>query len=288
MDFRLIEAALHSALSPAQRLVLVAMADCKWDANSVCNPSIAALAKLTGLSRRAILKAIATLKQSGIIALASTRAMGRKGETNTYTVILEKLPTIPAKVGEPNAPTPAKVGEPNAPTPAKVGEPNAPNNNSTADKPCVCNHAPARGRVRERAAAQAAAHTHTFNFSENDLLRLAAASGVPLAFVKERVSEWARCDWTTTQGKPIKPESLKAHLVAWWKHEENRERYEKPQRRTATPRKFTAKDWELCAERCAHCTGSGCGKGITTPPDKGEWQEPPERCTEFAAKAAER
>ena len=298
MDFRLIEAALHSALSPAQRLVLVAMADCKWDANSICNPSIAALAELTGLSRRAILKAIATLKQSGIIALASTRAKGRKGETNTYMIVLEKLPPTPAKVGEPNAPTPAKVGEPNAPTPAKVGEPNAPKRNSSNNKPCVCHNAPAPARVRESAAACAAAHTHTFSngdvFSDGGAAgnrkpitveSLSADCAVPRDFVIATLAEWKKSGWTTTQGKAITRQSIKAHLRAWWKNEKDRGQYEKPK---ATPRKFTAADWLLCAERCAHCTGNGCGKGITTPPDKGAHQCPPEECKEFAAIAAER
>ena len=299
MDFRLIEAVFRSALPPAQRLVLLAMANCKWDAESICNPSIATLESLTRLSRRQILRAIAALKQRGIIAVPNVREKGRKGATNTYVVTMEKLSTnpakvgdtmtpTPAKVGDTMTPTPAKVGDTMSPTPAKVGDTMSPKNNSRVNNKCVCHNAPARGRVREGAAAQAAAHTHTFNFSDDDLSRLAAASGVPLAFVKERVAEWARSDWTTTQGKPIKPESLKAHLVAWWKHEKNPERYERPQRRTATPRKFTAKDWVLCAERCAHCTGSGCGKGITTPPDKGAHQYPPEDCTEFAAIAAER
>ena len=122
MDFRLIEAALHSALSPTQRLVLVAMADCKWDDKSVCNPSISTLAGLTGLTTRAILKALSELKQNGVIALANKRTLGRKGESNAYGIALEKLAHTPAKVGERGSHTPAKVGERGSHTPAKVGE----------------------------------------------------------------------------------------------------------------------------------------------------------------------
>ena len=141
MDFRLIETVFRSALPPAQRLVLLAMANCKWDAESVCNPSIATLEKLTRLSRRQILRAIAALKQRGIIAVPNAREKGRKGATNTYVVTMEKLSTDPAKVGDTMTPTPAKVGDTMTPK----------RNNSNNNR--GCNNAHTRARVRDGAAA---------------------------------------------------------------------------------------------------------------------------------------
>lgn len=151
-------------------------------------------------------------------------------------------------------------------------------NNSNNNR--VCNNAHTRARVRDGAAAKPP-RTHTLSFSDGELVELAEGCGVPLAFAKERLAEWKRSGWTTTQGKQITRESLAAFLVSWWKNEKNPERYETP--KAKPPRKFTAADWALCAERCAHCTGNGCGKGIATPPDKGQWQKPPQECNHFAA-----
>ena len=274
MDFRLIEAALHSALSPTQRLVLVAMADCKWDDKSVCNPSISTLAGLTGLTTRAILKALSELKQNGVIALANKRTLGRKGESNAYGIALEKL-----------AHTPAKVGERGSHTPAKVGERGSPKRRVVIKKECVQS-------TRAREGAACAARTHTA-FNSDDVFAdgrkpmtaetLADDCGVPLAFVKDRLAEWKRDGWRTTQDKPITRQNIKAHLRAWWRHEKNPERYTMPEAKT---RKYTAKDWALCRERCAHCAAHGCGKGMTEPPDKRAFPEPPEECQMFEPLAA--
>ena len=112
---------------------------------------------------------------------------------------------------------------------------------------------------------------------------LADDCGVPLAFVKDRLAEWKRDGWRTTQDKPITRQNIKAHLRAWWRHEKNPERYTMPEAKT---RKYTARDWALCRERCAHCAAHGCGKGMTEPPDKRAFPEPPEECQMFEPLAA--
>ena len=61
----------------------------------------------------------------------------------------------------------------------------------------------------------------------------------------------------------------------------------KEEARRATIAALTAKDWELCADRCANCRASGgCLAGVAVPPDHRLNARPcrPEECPLFAAK----
>ena len=40
--------------------------------------------------------------------------------------------------------------------------------------------------------------------------------------------------------------------------------------------------WILCEERCAKFMDGKCSEGMTIPPDKSDWQIPPEECSLFA------
>ena len=44
---------------------------------------------------------------------------------------------------------------------------------------------------------------------------------------------------------------------------------------------FFSQDWELCLERCANCTKSGCTKGVKVPPEFQQRPHPPEECHHF-------
>ena len=43
--------------------------------------------------------------------------------------------------------------------------------------------------------------------------------------------------------------------------------------------------WILCEERCAKFTDGKCSEGMTIPPDKSDWQIPPEECSFFGISA---
>ncbi len=44
--------------------------------------------------------------------------------------------------------------------------------------------------------------------------------------------------------------------------------------------------WMLCEERCAKFTDGKCIEGMTIPPDKSDWQIPPEECNFFARRTS--
>ena len=259
-------------LSHNARCALVWLAASKFDSNAECAPAIGTIAQRAALSYDSISRGIAELERAGIVKRAA-RLVGGRQVANRYEV---------------------KLGGAHSDT--ATAHSGTKETSRVLKKVCVQN-APARVRAREGAAACAAAHTHTiFNddvFSDGGAAgdhkpltveSLAADCAVPLDFTIATLAEWKKSEWTTTQGKPITRRTIKAHLRAWWKNEKERGQYEKPK---AKPRKFTAKDWLLCAERCAHCAGSGCRKGITTPPEKDANPYPPEECKGFTAIAAE-
>ena len=133
------------------------------------------------------------------------------------------------------------------------------------------------------------------------LMRNAKDSTALHAAILAGIERWRRSqDWVEDEGKFIK-----APLV--WLNQENwnddpapysprRTKAEleaeavaarKKESRRAAIAALTAKDWALCAERCANCRASGgCLAGIAVPPDHRLNARPcsPAECPRFAAK----
>ena len=129
------------------------------------------------------------------------------------------------------------------------------------------------------------------NAKDSTALHAAILAGIE----RWRISQ----DWVEDEGKFIK-----APLV--WLNQENRNddpapyaprrtkaelkaediAARKEEARRAAIAALTAKDWELCADRCANCSGDGCRKDIKVPPDHQINARPcsPEECPLFAAK----
>ena len=83
------------------------------------------------------------------------------------------------------------------------------------------------------------------------------------------------------------PEGFAAHVLAWWRNERERGKWLKSAMAAAQvaarAQGFTAKDWGLCAERCANYGGEGCACGVKIPPDRNEPRAfPPEECEHYA------
>ncbi|MBK1725560.1 helix-turn-helix domain-containing protein [Halorhodospira neutriphila] len=71
---------------PSAKLVLLALADCVHSRGqvAVCWPSVSRVARMTGLGRRTVYKALDTLEAAGLVA----RLPGRKGRTTVYRLRL--------------------------------------------------------------------------------------------------------------------------------------------------------------------------------------------------------
>ena len=132
------------------------------------------------------------------------------------------------------------------------------------------------------------------------LMRNAKDSTALHAAILAGIERWRRSqDWVEDDGRFIK-----APLV--WLNQENwnddpapyaprRTKAEleaesiaarKEASRRAAIAALTAKDWALCADRCANCCGDGCSKDIEVPPDHriNARRCSPEECPRFAAK----
>lgn len=110
------------------------------------------------------------------------------------------------------------------------------------------------------------------------------ADPVPVAYAENLVKQWANSGNVTTNGKPVTQRTLAAMICKWWECERHREEWTKP---TARRVDVTGKDWTLCAERCAHCTGTtnGCSCGVKVPPPSDpQHARPPEECARFKPK----
>ena len=259
MDISLLRYATHlpadNPLTWRARVTLIELAALRFDARADCTPSIDTIAGHLNLSRDTVERGIAELETQGRLTRQARKINGLK-ISNLYAIITDR----------------ADAG--------KSGNDTADNGNAR------------KTRRKEKPTEKAARDTANSGVNSDDVFSdggkpiteksLADDCGVPLAFVKDRLAEWKRDGWITTQGKAITRRTVRAHLRAWWKHEKNQERYEKPTGGNATPKKYTAKDWTLCRERCAHCTAHGCGKGVTDPPDAGAFPIPPEECRQFA------
>ena len=112
------------------------------------------------------------------------------------------------------------------------------------------------------------------------------AMRVPAWYARWWYEEMTARDWTKVDGSPIGNQNWRPVMKSWWNRDEKdgahlaeiRERHEvRPVERVV----YTAEDWLLCSERCANCTGSGCGKGVTVPPVRSEKPYPPEECGQF-------
>ncbi len=120
------------------------------------------------------------------------------------------------------------------------------------------------------------------------------------------LERWCRSqDWVEDNGKFIKaplvwlnqenwkdspsPYSLRSAATAIERAADERERMAKEQaaalRRNAVAA-LTERDWALCAESCANCTGRSCAKGHRLPCDHRLTQRPvpPSECPHFIAK----
>lgn len=108
-------AILRSALTPTERLVLVALADFCGD-QQVCWPSMAALVESTGLTDRAIQKVLAKAEAQAWITRRT-----KTGFSTTYELHLAALPPLPPRnvvrprttfTPEPGSPLPPNVVHP--------------------------------------------------------------------------------------------------------------------------------------------------------------------------------
>ena len=120
--------------------------------------------------------------------------------------------------------------------------------------------------------------------SLDDVLSAAREGGIPEDFAREFHEDMSRGKWAyvNRQGNTAKvtPENFASVLNARWKA--RKDTYTPPPE-PPRPKHYTAKDWNLCRERCRNCTKSGCKCGVKVPPDKcQDHPQPPEECPYFA------
>ena len=134
--------------------------------------------------------------------------------------------------------------------------------------------------------APAPAHARRGVPTLETVLAACVVMGVPDWYARWWYAEMTARDWTKVDGSPIGNHNWRPVMKSWWNRDEKddahlneiRERHEvKPVVKVV----YTAEDWLLCAERGAHCTKDGCGKGIAVPPARSEQPYPPEECKQF-------
>ena len=135
---------------------------------------------------------------------------------------------------------------------------------------------------REATGASAAG---SVGVSLDDVLSAAREGGIPDDFAREFHEDMSRGKWAyvNRQGNTAKvtPENFASVLNARWKA--RKDTYTPPPE-PPRPKHYTAKDWNLCAERCRNFDARrGCKCGIKVPPDKyPDHPHPPQECPMFA------
>lgn len=121
--------------------------------------------------------------------------------------------------------------------------------------------------------------------SLDKVLSAARKSAIPEDFAREFHEDMSNGDWAyvNRQGNTAKvtPENFASVLNARWK---SRKDTYTPPPEPPRPKHYTAKDWNLCAERCRNFDARrGCKCGIKVPPDKyQDHPHPPQECPMFA------
>ena len=106
--------------------------------------------------------------------------------------------------------------------------------------------------------------------------------GVPEYYARWWHKEMNARGWLNTDGSSVGTRNWRPTLKAWYNREdakhlaEIREAASDAEKREI---KVSAKDWTLCAERCANCANGKCAKGIRIPPELE--RRPPEECKGF-------
>lgn len=133
--------------------------------------------------------------------------------------------------------------------------------------------------------------------------RLLVESAKRIGMSRLEVEAWLKfmdeVDWTFTNGHPVSSINFRRSMRMWHvveaeKHQKRRcvdsqqkNDYDQQREKQMAERIAKAKDpaeWELCAERCANCDGSGCPR-FSIPPQLRERAIPPEECVGFIRRA---
>ena len=260
-------------LSAYEFSLLIALAHFKFNENAECSPSIGELVSACGMmSERQTRRTLAGLKSRGIISVIGERKT-KTGACNVYKFNF----ALPLK-GEARSIVPPLTGEARSIVPPLTGR------STVYCAPLDGVNSGIINNLDNVCAITACAHTRTRAHTREglgfDVAALSDVLKIPRDYVSECLTKWGAAGWVTTQGKPITPKTIRAHLLAFWEHEKNKAAYLKP----AKPaRKFTAKDWELCHDRCIHWkAGGGCMFGVAVPPDHDETRiKQPDECTRF-------
>lgn len=109
--------------------------------------------------------------------------------------------------------------------------------------------------------------------------------GIPEWYARYWHRLMTKIDWQGRNGESVKPTWRKT-LMGYWNRESGEKKAElealwEARNKKLEPEAFKENDWILCTERCVHCTGVGCLKGIKTPPQFWEHSSIPEECPEF-------
>ena len=132
------------------------------------------------------------------------------------------------------------------------------------------------------------AHTREGKPELRQVLNTATTTmGVPEYYARWWYAEMEARGWLNTDGTSVWTRNWRPTLKAWYNREDQKHLAEIRNDQTAGEKReivVSAKDWLLCAERCANCqNGCGCQAGIRIPPSKDpDHPHPPEECKSFA------
>ena len=110
--------------------------------------------------------------------------------------------------------------------------------------------------------------------------------GIPEWYATWWYGEMNARDWRKTTGGLVGHDNWRPYFKSWWNRATAEEQASikaemAAKRKTTEQRDYSARDWELCKERCANCGSNGCTAGIKTPPNATAHPRPPEECAKF-------
>ena len=196
MSARLLNAALEmqSGCTTAEKLVIVVLA---WraDEGGICWPSVVSIARQTGLTRRTVIRCLASLSRKGLVR--------REPMRKPHGVGWRHIVMLPASAtGDTMSPVdPVNRCHHVTPT-GDTMSPKRQLKDNTSPPPLQCNAVAGGGGVE---------------MSRDIVLCIAEAEKMPADFAEETADAWEASGWTTANGIPITPKNARKILRGWWR-----------------------------------------------------------------------
>lgn len=189
MSYQAINAVKFAAVSPTQKLVLFALADCHNSESGRCDPSVAYLMEITGLSNRAIATSIAALELGNHVFVS--RSFGARS-TYLFRVLDGSIPSKPVN----DVPKPVNLPHPSS---TFTSEPNSQTSESASGAPVnllpkPVNEVHTNNKEQEKNKKKQGKLDSPF-FDDSDSAEFQSAMSAWFEFKKQRGDRYVQSGW---------------------------------------------------------------------------------------------